>query len=115
MYALKSLRNEIEGKLYSGADVTFVENDVTIDGGEQSETVDLFGRFCRVAGQSSALPDEIPENLSFILGHVCGLSIGQQVKLLSLAVERDRQALLREHLRKAIAEHQRNSGSGNIA
>jgi len=74
---------DVPDKLYSGAEISWVENDL----------LDL-------VGHPAAAYDGDTENLSFKIGPQVNLTLVQRVNLLAIPAERDRQKLLLDHLEK---------------
>ena len=64
----------------------------------QAALVQLYNRTKYRAGSRQVMAAPYPENLSFIIGHDVGLSQAQEIKLLTMSVERDRQMYLFQHL-----------------
>ena len=115
VYEIRGLHKQAPGKLYPAADVVFLENDPAVDPDEQGQTLDLFQQLSKLHDRDIRLPDEVPENLSYVLGHVTGLSLKQKARLLGMTKENARQRFLREQLEKAIDDLKKNSREGRIA
>ena len=98
VFELKSFQSVVEGKLYSGGQVAFNRNDPRIDPEIQSAIVQRYNRMQYRAGSRKQVVAPYPENLSFLIGHDVGLSQAQQLQLLTMPVEYDRQAYLLQHL-----------------
>lgn len=98
VFRLHSFQREVEGKLYSGGRVSFHKNDPTIDPEIQAALVQLYNRMHYLSGSRQAIGTPVPENLSFFIGHDVGLSRGQELRLLAMSDERDRQMYLFQHL-----------------
>jgi hypothetical protein len=98
VFRLKSFQRDVEGKLYSGGQVSYGRNDPSIDPEIQAALVQLYNRMQYRAGSREVMAAPYPENLSFLIGHDVGLSQAQELRLLTMAVERDRQAYLFQHL-----------------
>lgn len=98
VFALERFQGEIAGKSYSGGFVTFHKNDSTIEPEMQAALVQLYNRLQYIAGNRKRLSPPFPENLSFIIGHDVGLSRAEELRLIAMPSERDRQALLFQHL-----------------
>ena len=64
----------------------------------QAALVQLYNRLKYRSGSRQVMAAPYPENLSFIIGHDVGLSQPQEIKLLAMPVERDRQMYLFQHL-----------------
>jgi Lon protease-like protein len=101
VFSLQSFEREMEGKLYPGGQVTYTRNDSSFDPELQSALVQLYNRIKYRAGARQAMAAPYPENLSFVIGHDVGLTQSQELQLLTMSVERDRQAYLFQHLVQA--------------
>lgn len=97
-FRLKSFQREIEGKLYSGGLVSFDQNDTRIEPKSQSALVQLYNRRNYPSGSRQKLVAPYPDNLSFLIGHDVGFSQAQELQLLTMPVEYDRQLYLLQHL-----------------
>lgn len=100
-FELKRFQQHVEGKLYSAGEVAFLRNDSTVDPEIQSALVQLFNRMRYRTGFGDAIAAPYPENLSFLIGHQVGMSQAQELQLLTMAAERDRQTYLFQHLLRA--------------
>ena len=98
VFNLHAFESEIDGKPYPGGRVTFFRNDPTADVEIQGALVQLYNRMQYLLGTGRKLAPPFPENLSFIIGHDVGLSRAQELSLISMPVEGDRQAFLFQHL-----------------
>jgi len=97
VFQLTSFVREVPGKLYSGGEVTFLE-----DAKESGDVLDgldhLYARFHEWLGAARALPDDGEPNLSFRIGHEVGFTLKQKVAMLSMDKESDRQSMILNHL-----------------
>lgn len=98
VFQLQSFEPDVEGKLYSGGLVSFGKNSPRIDLEIQAALVQLYNRLQYRFGSKKKLVAPYPENLSFLIGHDVGLTQAQELQLLSMPVEYDRQAYLLQHL-----------------
>lgn len=98
VFRLRSFQRDVEGKLYSGGQVSYGENDPSFEPEIQAELVQLYNRMKHRAGSRQVMAAPYPENLSFFIGHDVGLSQAQELQLLTMLVEQDRQAYLFQHL-----------------
>lgn len=101
-FELKSIQPVVEGKLYSGGNVSFISNDSRVDPEIQNALVELYKRMQRLAGSNRNLAPPYPENLSFVIGHQVGLSGAQELQLLTMPAEQDRQVYLLQHLARSL-------------
>ena len=97
-FNLQRIRRVVEGKLYSGGEVTFLGNDPDVEPHVQDALVQTYNRLQRESGVALALGEPYPENLSFLIGHEVGLSRAEELQLLTMSAERDRQAYLLRHM-----------------
>jgi len=98
VFQLERFQSVVEAKLYSGGQVVFGKNSPRFDPDIQEALVQLYNRSQRRSDLGQLLIAPYPENLSFLIGHDVGLSRAQELKLLSLPAEYDRQAYLLQHL-----------------
>jgi len=97
-FSLKSFQREVEGKLYSGGQVTYAGNDPSVEPQLQDALVQLYNRKHNRMGSNHAIAVPYPENLSFLIGHDVGFTPAQELQLLTMPAERDRQAYIFQHL-----------------
>lgn len=95
---LKSFQRDVEGKLYSGGQVTYTRNDPSVEPQIQDALVHLYNRLQVSTGSHHTIAAPYPENLSFLIGHGVGFTQAQELQLLTMPVERDRQAYIFQHL-----------------
>lgn len=115
VYSIRELHQTVEGKQYPGADVVYPANRSDIEDDAQGETIELYEKLCGLWERSAKLPDAGPNTvLSYRIGHLVGLALPQEVKLLGDLEESSRQSFLREHMRDMIARHKKR-GKGKIA
>jgi len=98
VFELKSFQSVVEGKLYPGGQVSFNKNDARIDPEIQRAVVQLYNQAQNRTGSRKKVAAPYPENLSFLIGHDVGLSQAQELQLLAMPVEYDRQVYLLQHL-----------------
>jgi hypothetical protein len=97
-FQLHSFQRDVEGKLYSGGQVSFSKNSPRTDPEIQGAVVQLYNRLRYLSGSRQVIAPPYPENLSFLIGHDVGLSQAQELQLLTMPVEYDRQAYLLQQL-----------------
>lgn len=98
VFQLQSFQPEVPGKLYSGGQVVFVKNSPRVDTQIQTAVVQLYNPLQQQSGLGPTLSEPYAENLSFLIGHYVGLSRAQELRMLSMPAEYDRQAYLLQHL-----------------
>lgn len=100
IFELKSFQRDVSGKLYSGGQVTFNSNDPRIEHETQETLVQLYNAMQNTAGSRKKIVAPYPDNLSFTIGHHVGLSQAEELQLLTMPVEHQRQLyLLRKLMR----------------
>ena len=97
-FQLQSFQRVVEGKLYSGGQVSYMKNNPRVEPQVQSAIVQLYNRLQYVSGSRSKLTEPYPENLSFLIGHDVGFTRAEELQLLTMPVEYDRQAYLLQQL-----------------
>ena len=97
-FQIRRVQRVVEGKLYSGGLVSFITNDSSIDQEVQSALVQLYNHMQYLSGSNQKIVAPYPDDLSFIIAHDVGLSQAQELQLLTVPVESDRQAYLLQHL-----------------
>lgn len=84
--------------------IRFQSNDSSYWPAVQDRLLSLFEDWRERSGTSMALTADIPQNLSFAIGHHVGLSIPQKLQLIALGAEADRQVFLSRHLQRVMAK-----------
>lgn len=102
VFELDSFLRVAPGKLYGGGSVRTLENDARPDAHIIEEIAALHARFHALLGTGHARGDFYVDNISFAIANEIGLSFDQRVKLLGLAREADREALILDHLRHVV-------------
>lgn len=97
-FQLNSFQRVVQGKLYSGGQVSFDKNDPTVEPELEGALVQLYNRLQYRSGSRKQLAAPYAENLSFLIGHDVGLSQAQELQLLTMSAEYKRQAYLFQHL-----------------
>ena len=98
VFRLQKFQRDVDGKLYSGGQVSYSRNDPSFEPEIQTALVQLYNRMKLRAGSRRVMAAPYPENLSFVIGHDVGLSQAQELQLLAIPIEQDRQAYLFQHL-----------------
>ena len=101
-FRLERFMRDVPGKLYSGGEVTFVENLESTTTVPKEALSQRFRRLHELLDTGYEREDFEGPNLSFQLGQEVGLTIYQKVKLLSLERESEREALIIEHMDEVI-------------
>jgi hypothetical protein len=100
-FRLQEFHSQLDGRPYPGGTVRFQANDAATDSALQSEVVKHYNRLHSMWGTGQRLAGEPPEHLSFVIGHEVRLTLEQELGLLAIAAEVDRQRYLLQHM-KAI-------------
>lgn len=94
---------EVAERLYSGGEVSFLENREDPAPETQAELGRLYRRLHELAGAKLS-EDLAGPGLSFRLGQDIGLSLADKVRLLAMERESERQAVLVDYLRRVVSE-----------
>ena len=97
-FELKSFQRIVAGKLYSGGQVIFKTNDPRFENETQDTLVELYNATQDATGGGKKILAPYPQNLSFIIGHDVGLSQAQELQLLTMPAEHERQLYLLQQL-----------------
>ncbi len=90
------------GRLYSGADITFLDIDQEIDFEKNKIILDLLNNLYQYLKLHKPLPTDIFAFNSYKIGHFIGLSIVDELNLLCIAKETNRQDFIIKHLETII-------------
>ncbi|MGB6151645.1 MAG: LON peptidase substrate-binding domain-containing protein [Pricia sp.] len=102
VFRILSFDNEMEGKLYSGGEIEFLDNINDADKAMKSEVLDnLHQLYDLMDVPFTPLPVE--KFNSYVLVHKMGLSFEQEYHLLQLRKESERLAFIQSHLVATIA------------
>jgi Lon protease-like protein len=102
VFRLVNFETQMEGKLYSGGDVEFLDNDM--DGDEETKLFVLtkIEELYRLMGVPYT-PIPVEKYSSFVLAHKMGLSYEQEYELLQLPKESERLTFIKNHLSTTIS------------
>ncbi len=98
VFRMTSFIREVPGKLYSGGEITFLDNATDEFGITVEELAHQYEQFHELLGTGHQLPVNDLPNLSFRIGHEVGFTLKQKVTMLSMDKEADRQLMILEHL-----------------
>ncbi|WP_149275195.1 LON peptidase substrate-binding domain-containing protein [Pareuzebyella sediminis] len=102
VFKITSFDNEMEGKLYAGGEVEFIDNINDADKAMKREVLDkIYELYELMEVPFSPLPVE--KFHSYVLAHKMGLSFEQEYQLLQLSKESERLAFIKAHLLATIA------------
>ncbi|HEA19361.1 hypothetical protein LCGC14_1950590 [marine sediment metagenome] len=102
VFRIISFDNEMEGKLYSGGEVEFLDNINDTDKAVKSEVLDNLHRLY-VLMDVPFTPLPVEKFNSYVLIHKMGLSFEQEYKLLQLRKESERLDFIKSHLLTTIS------------
>ena len=88
----------MSGRLYSGADINFIDTDHDIDHKKNKKILSLLGELYQYLKMHKPLPKDEFSFDSYSIGHFIGLSVKDELKLLGLSKETDRQDFIIQHL-----------------
>jgi hypothetical protein len=101
-YSLEKFIKVVQGKLYSGADVQFLETEPPGDWGLREEVVNLLDQLSGMLEVEKSLHEGVENFISYQCGHYIGLSVEEEYTLLSLNSENERLNFLRNQLQKIL-------------
>lgn len=102
VFQIDTFQADLPGKLYSGAKVTFQENDPQADPETERNLIEGYDELSRLLRNGEPEPLGPMPNLSFEVGPRVGLSLGQRLTMLRMNKESERQAFLMQHIEHAI-------------
>lgn len=89
-------------RLYSGADISYVPFDRKIDHQLNKEILSLLSKLYEYLKLHKPLPANEYSFDSYRIGHYIGLPLKEELKLLSIEKEADRQSMILEHLESIL-------------
>ncbi|WP_353481638.1 LON peptidase substrate-binding domain-containing protein [Haliscomenobacter sp.] len=102
VYHMEQFINPVPGKLYAGATIRRIETDQEYDWGLNEKILGFLLELFDLLDIDKSLPEGPSDFISFDVAHHAGLSIDQEYELLILPTEKERQALLLEHLEQFL-------------
>lgn len=101
VFQVLSFDNPVEGKLYAGGEVVFLENEYDADNHSRPEMIELIKDLFSVISVVDRV--EVAEDVtSFDVAHKIGMSLEQRYALLQVERESERQQVIIQHLRNTI-------------
>ncbi len=97
VFKIRSFERQMEGKLYAGGDIKFLELEFEADEALKKEVHQKVRALYGLMGMSFSNPSPIPYN-SYSFAHIIGLSLTQEHEVLKMAKEVERLRYLNEHL-----------------
>lgn len=102
VFRLVNFQSQMEGKLYAGGDIEFLDNEMDGDDKTKLFVLDKIEQLYELMGVPyEAIPVE--KYSSFVLAHKMGLSYEQEFELLQIPKESERLAFIKDHLVNTIA------------
>jgi len=108
-FRLQEFHSQLDDRPYPGGTVRFQANDAVTDSTLQNEVVKHYNRLHRMWGTGQKLAGQIPENLSFAIGHEVRLTLEQELGLLAIPAEVARQRYLLQHMQATMRRLQGGS------
>jgi ATP-dependent Lon protease len=102
VYHMEQFINPVPGKLYAGATIRRIETDREYDWGLNEKILGFLMELFDLLDIDKKLPEGPSDFISFDVAHHAGLSIEQEYELLILPTEKERQAMLFEHLEQFL-------------
>jgi len=102
VFKITSFDNEMEGKLYAGGEVEFIDNINDANEAMKREVLDKIYELYELM-EVPFTPLPIEKFHSYVLAHKMGLSFEQEYQLLQLSKESERLVFIKAHLLATIA------------
>ena len=102
VFKILSFDNEMEGKLYSGGEIEFLDNVNDADKAVKKEVLDSLHQLYELMDVPFT-PLAVEKFNSYVLVHKMGLSFEQEYQLLQLRKESERLAFIQSHLTATIS------------
>lgn len=93
---------KMPGRLYSGADISYLDIDREVDYAKNDKIIELLANLYQYLKMHKPLPADAYSFDSYRVGHYVGLSLKDELKLLSIASESSRQDFIINHLETII-------------
>jgi Lon protease-like protein len=93
---------KLENRLYAGGEIEPVVFDRDTDFTKNEKIHHHLGELYKILQIKKPLPANTPDFHTFDIAHLVGFSLEQEYELLSIPVERDRQAYMLEHLERLL-------------
>jgi len=98
VFKIKSFDAKMDGKLYGAADVEFVHTDRSPNIIMTRKIISLMKELYTYMKIKKTIPQEDEELFSYKVGHHVGMSMNQELKLLSIPQEVEREEFIYDHL-----------------
>lgn len=101
VFKVMNFTDMVNGKLYAGGDISYLENVYDEDYSTRYEMISLIKELYQAIDVVKEV--EVAEDItSFDIGHKVGLSLEEEYQLLKIEKEIDRQEFIIQHLKKTI-------------
>ncbi len=101
VFEITDILNTVNDKLYSGAEINYLENVTNSNLVAEDELVKLYDKFQSFMPVVKKVQNE-GSGLSYAMGHYAGLADEQKIELLQIEEEEERQQFLIAHFKKTI-------------
>jgi ATP-dependent Lon protease len=97
-FEILNFYRQAPGKLYAGADISWLSEDMDSSSDLQEEVYQLLEQLHQAMGIQRDLVNSPAEVESYQLGHQVGFTLKQEYEMLSLSTELDRLAFIKDHI-----------------
>jgi Lon protease-like protein len=102
VFKVQNFIPRMQGRLYAAADITFINIDRKTNLEKNHQILDMLGHLYQYLKLHKPLPESAENFDSYSIGHFIGLSLKDEVRLLSIPEEEKRQDFIIEHLKGII-------------
>lgn len=102
LFKIQEFHRTVEGKLYSGADISYIDTELQGDAMMYESIYDLMSQLFKILNIKKDLPDLNKGFDTYEIAHHIGLSVDQEYELLCIPTEYERQEYVKAHLTRLI-------------
>lgn len=102
VFKVQNFIPKMQGRLYAAADIAFIKIDRSNNLEKNSQIMEMLKDLYQYLKLHKPLPETAESFDSYSIGHFIGLSLKDEVRLLSIPKEEKRQDFIIEHLRTII-------------
>lgn len=102
LFKVENFLSRMPGRLYSGADIEYYDIDMEVDMEKNEKIMLLLQDLYKFLKMHKPLPKDAYSFNSYRIGHYIGLSLKEELKLLSIPEESKRQDYIIAHLDRII-------------
>ncbi|WP_235297020.1 LON peptidase substrate-binding domain-containing protein [Portibacter marinus] len=102
VFKVENFIPRMNSRLYSGADITYLDIDRKKDISKNEKIIGLLANLYQYLKMHKPLPSSAEAFDSYRIGHYIGLALRDELKLLSIPKETDRQDFIIQHLENII-------------